>query len=215
MNVYLDESGDLGFSFDKPYRHGGSSRYLTTTILLVPKSLSHHPKRVVKAIYGKSGKRPDREIKATELSETSLATFISDVIKLRKRYPQIEIISITVNKQNVENHIRGDPNKLYNYMISLILPNKIKNMGRVTFIPDKRSIKVTSGNSLSDYLQIKLWFEYGSKVTIECTPLESHTSLNLLFTDWISHIIWQHYEDGETTLFNVLKPHIGLSSLFF
>lgn len=51
MNLYIDESGDLGFTFDKPYRIGGSSRYLTIAFLLVPKELSHLPKRVVKKLY--------------------------------------------------------------------------------------------------------------------------------------------------------------------
>ena len=41
MNLYLDESGDLGFTFDKPNRYGGSSRHLTIAILLTPKELSH------------------------------------------------------------------------------------------------------------------------------------------------------------------------------
>jgi hypothetical protein len=29
--IYLDESGDLGWSFDAPFRRDGSSRNLTTT----------------------------------------------------------------------------------------------------------------------------------------------------------------------------------------
>lgn len=37
MNVYFDESGDLGWSFDKPYGAGGSSRYLTIAFLIIPK----------------------------------------------------------------------------------------------------------------------------------------------------------------------------------
>ncbi|WMN84132.1 DUF3800 domain-containing protein [Vibrio parahaemolyticus] len=34
-NIYLDESGDLGWTFDSPYRRGGSSRYLTIASLIV------------------------------------------------------------------------------------------------------------------------------------------------------------------------------------
>ncbi|MEE8430337.1 MAG: hypothetical protein V3S16_03735 [Candidatus Desulfatibia sp.] len=49
MNLYIDESRDLGFTF-KP-RGKGSSRYLTIAFLLVPKELSHLPKRVVKKLY--------------------------------------------------------------------------------------------------------------------------------------------------------------------
>jgi len=38
MNVYVDESGDLGWEFAQPFRQGGSSRYLTIASLLVPKT---------------------------------------------------------------------------------------------------------------------------------------------------------------------------------
>jgi hypothetical protein len=215
MNVYLDESGDLGFSFDKPYRNGGSSRYLTITILLVPKAISHLPKRIVKDIYKKIGKKKNGEIKSTELTKENLILIANKTVHFLTKHPEIKIISITTNKQNVENHIRNDPNKLYNYMIGLILPPKIKNNARITFIPDKRSIKVESGNSLTDYLRIKLLFEYNSGTIIDSTPLESHTSLNLVYTDWLSHIIWKHFEDGETDVFSILRPMVELSHLFF
>jgi hypothetical protein len=41
MNLYLDESGDLGWTLDKPYQAGGSSRYLTIATLIIPKTISH------------------------------------------------------------------------------------------------------------------------------------------------------------------------------
>lgn len=131
------------------------------------------------------------------------------------KYPEIQIISITVNKCKVKDHIRNDANKLYNYMIGLILPQRIKDHKRITFIPDKRSIKVESGNSLIDYLKIKLWFEFNSEAYIEYTPLESHTALNLLYIDWISHIIWKSFEDSETDILDICRAKIELLRLFF
>jgi hypothetical protein len=35
MLIYLDESGELGWKFDAPYRKGGSSRYLTIASLVI------------------------------------------------------------------------------------------------------------------------------------------------------------------------------------
>ena len=34
--IYVDESGDLGWQFDQPFRAGGASRYLTVACLIVP-----------------------------------------------------------------------------------------------------------------------------------------------------------------------------------
>ena len=66
MNVYLDESGDLGFTFRR--RGKGSSRYLTIACLLIPKKLSHLPKRIVRDLYAECEKSPKYELKATDLA---------------------------------------------------------------------------------------------------------------------------------------------------
>lgn len=101
-------------------------------------------------------------------------------------------------------------------MIGLILIDFIKDFPLVTFIPDKRSIKVNSGNSLSDYLQIKLWFDIRSKTKINNRPKESRDESNLQFIDFISHIIWSKYEDQESSVaYKALAPYISEKHLFF
>ena len=215
MNVYVDESGDLGWKFDEPYRQGGSSRYLTIAFLLIPKNLSHLSKRIVKKFYSKRQRSTIKELKGSNLSKSEKVSFARRVVSLLMQNPEIEILAITVNKENVQPHIRLDPNKLYNYMISLVLLENIKQKPSVTFIPDKRSIKVKSGNSLVDYLQIKLWFDLNMSTTLINCPEESDRCLNLQFVDWISHIIWSKFEDKESETFNILRPRIKSASLFF
>ena len=215
MKVYLDESGVLGFNFRKPFRKGGSSRYLTIAFLLVPKDLSPVPKRIVKSLYRRKKRSPQNELKGGQLTVDEEVFFAGKTVKLLSKYPQVKVLAITVNKRKVKAHIRQDPNKLYNYMIGLILLDRIKRQSRVSFIPDERSIKVASGNSLSEYLQVKLWFELNSKTVLENMPQESHKNLNLQFIDWIVHIIWQRYEDNNMTAFNVLKNRLSLRNLFF
>jgi hypothetical protein len=215
MNVYVDESGDLGWTLDRPYRRGGSSRYLTITFLLVPPELSHLPKRTVKKLYSKRKKSAKSELKGSELKLAEKIYFANEVIKVLERNPEIEVLAITVRKENVQAHIREDPNKLYNYMISLVLLEKIKNRPVVNFIPDARSIKVKSANTLVDYLQTKLWFEFNSSTIIRNYPQESHKVVNLQFVDCISHIIWSRYEDNETRGFDILRRKVRPVPLFF
>jgi len=215
MNVYLDESGDLGFTFNNPYRKGGSSRYLTIAFLLAPQNLTHLPKRIVKGLYSRKKESTKIEIKGSELTLNDKAFFAKKVVKLLTRHPQIKVFAITVNKRRVRQHIRRDSNKLYNYMIGLALPDRIRRQPRITLIPDKRSIKVKSGNSLVDYLKIKLWFDLNSNTTVDYQPLESHTALNLLFVDWIANIVWNRYEDNETEAYNILQKRVKSTRLFF
>jgi len=215
MNIYVDESGDLGWKFDQPYQEGGSSRYLTITCLLVPKNLSQLPKRIVKDFYSKRKRSPRNELKGADLTETEKGNFANKLVELLTENPEIKILSITVNKENVQNHIRQDPNKLYNYMINLILLDNIKDKSKISFIPDKRTIKVESGNSLVDYLQTQLWLVLNVQTTIQNYPQESHTCSNLQFTDWVSHIIGSRFENHKFEAFNILKDKIILKTLFF
>ena len=87
MNVYLDESGDLGFTFDKPYRIGSSSRYLAIAFLLVPKELSHLPKRVVKKLY-KGRKHPtSKELKGPDLTSEDKMFLANRIAGLLTNHP--------------------------------------------------------------------------------------------------------------------------------
>lgn len=215
MNVYIDESGDLGWSFNRPYRHGGSSRYLTITFLLIPKELSSRPKRIVREMYRKRKQKREIELKGADLTPQEQIYFANKVIRLLDQYPDISISAITVKKVNVYPHIRTDENKLYNYMIKIALLEKIKIYPVVSMIRDKRSIKVESGRSLFDYLQTELWLALNVTTTLEDYPLESHNVLNLQFVDFLSHIIWSRYEDNESAPFNVLRAKVLLQGLYF
>ena len=100
-------------------------------------------------------------------------------------------------------------------MTSLVLLDKIKDKPNITFIPDKRSIKVQSGNSLVDYLQTRLMFELDSKTIIENKPQESHKVLNLQLVHFIANFIWKKYEDNHYPEYNILNRKVPLTHLFF
>ena len=130
-------------------------------------------------------------------------------------YKDIKISSITVRKENVMSHIRVDPNKLYNYMICLTILDDISKEDLVTLIPDHRIIKVQSGNSMGDYLQMELWFKKLAKTILKVQIVDSKNSLCLKFIDMVSNIIWSKYEDGITEHADILLPSIRNKELFF
>lgn len=215
MNVYLDESGDLGWKFDAPFRDGGSSRYLTIGIVVAPKRLSQKPKRIVRRLYKKLKQSTSNELKAAELSPDNREWCAKKIAALSSQEPEINYISITVRKENVQQHLREDPNKLYNYMIRLALVGHIARYPLVNFIPDKRTVKVASGNSLADYLQIYLWYEMNVQTKINCIPQESKNNLNLQFADYLTNFIWRKYELNDSKPFNILRTELDRKELFF
>jgi hypothetical protein len=213
MQVYLDESGDMGWSFSKPYRAGGSSRFLCLAIMFLPKADRKRPKRIIANMYKKYGWIAEK--KGSAASPAQKLEFALRAVEMLGNHKDIRIDCIVAKKENVQAHIRDDPNKLYNYMCRLVIAEYVKGELEFEFLPDKRSIKVKSGNSLSDYLQTVLWFDYSLTTRLINNPQESGKNYNLQFMDWMAHCVWSHFEDGETTVFDKLSPAIKVRQLFF
>ncbi|MDT8283813.1 MAG: DUF3800 domain-containing protein [Gammaproteobacteria bacterium] len=212
----MDESGDLGWKFNAPYRNGGSSRYLTIASLVTSPNKKHLPKRLIKKLYTKFKWPTNIEKKWADMSLPERVWFSRKANELQTKHSDdIQYLSITVKKENVQDHIKNDANKLYNYMIGLSLLNEMSKHGNVTFIPDPRSIKVESGNSLHDYLQTQLWFDLNVKTILETTPIDSATSRNVQFSDMLSGVIQGHFEDGNSQPWAELRTRISYKTLFF
>lgn len=215
VNIYLDESGDLGWSFDNPYKEGGSSRYLTIAFVICPNEKAITIKRFVKRIYKHFKHNPKVELKASDMGQDKKSYIAKQVKRLLECNSDIRIGAITVKKQNVLQHIREDSNKLYNYMLRLAVLGKISNAPEVHLIRDNRSIKVKYGSCLIDYLQTVLWFDMASETKIYDHPSDSKAVKNLIFIDWINNIIWGHYEFGKSEPYNILRGSITETRLFF
>jgi hypothetical protein len=203
-HIYLDESGDLGWVFDKPYRAGGSSRYLTIGFLICESGDSKYPKRLVKDMYSKYGWNTSKEKKATDLSDGQKEYIAAQTIRMLAAHPGMHLGAITVRKENVSAHIRIDGNKLYNYMIKLGTLHVIQTHATSKLVRDNRTVKVESGNSCIDYLQTTVWFEHNSMVLLSDFPTHSHMDDGIIFIDWITNIVWKHFEDGQSSAYNIL-----------
>lgn len=215
MNVYLDESGDLGWRLDKPYRHGGSSKFMTIAFVACPPEKKHLLRRIVVDVYRRTKCDPKTELKGSSLSIEDKCFFAEKVRKLVSMNPDIIIGAITVNKSKVLAHIRNDANKLYNYMIRLAVLPAIKREPIVNLIRDNKTVKVKSGNSLIDYLQTTIWFELGSPTKIIDIPSDSKKVKNLIFIDWMNNLIWGNYEDKNDAPYEILRNVITSRKLFF
>ena len=204
MQIYVSRNGDLGFSFDRPFRRGGSSRYLTITFLLVPKKLSHLPKRIVRKIFRKKKFGGDIDLKGARLTLSDKTFFAGKATDLLGRHPEIRVFCVTIDKETIKDHIRDNRGMIYNHINRLVLSERIRNESRVTFSPNKQSIKAKDWVCLADYLQSELWFELNSNTVIENSHREDIKSLNHRFIDWIGHIIWSKYEDNESEAYEIL-----------
>ncbi len=215
INVYLDESGDLGWKFAAPYRKGGSSRFMTIAFIICPSEKKHFLKRVVSKVYTRLEACPKTEIKGSSLALVDKEFVARQTLALLQKNPDIKIVYITVKKENVQQHIQSDTNLIYNYMMRLALLKEVDKYSVINLIRDNRSVKIKSGNTLINYLQTELYFSHGSSSKLVDIPSESKAVQNLVFIDWINNLIWSHYEDNNSSPYNILKANIYSNKLFF
>jgi len=70
---------------------------------------------------------------------------------------------------------------------------------------DSRTIKVASGNSLSEYLRIKLWYEMKSSVNVEFAYLDSRKCLGIQAADMVSNAVFRYYENKDSSGIKLLQ----------
>ena len=214
--IFLDESGDLGWSFGAPYRKGGSSRYLTIAAAVVSHEKRHLPGRVIKGIYQKYHWDPKIEKKWSGMEGKERIEFSKRSKAVVLEYSNdISLHAITVYKPRVQEHIRRDPNKLYNYMVKKLLLSKMAEFDTIDFLPDPRCWKVGSGNSLNDYLQTVLWMERGATTKLKTRLTDSASEKGVQFADMLSGVVQQHFEDKKSSVFEILKEHIKVKPFLF
>jgi hypothetical protein len=227
--IYFDESGNLGNTFKGPVKKQ-SCRYLTIAFLQIPENQKYKVTRIVRKVYwkeyqvkktqGYTGSFSDYrkiELKGGLISNSTREYLINRLIKLKVDLSKLRIYSITVDKQKVTiPNWEQNRNLLYNYMIGLAVPKMIDMKQDVEFHPDPRSIKIGSANSLFEYLEIKLRFEFGYLYDMKQVSISSDNCECLQMIDFICNIIWRSYERNENAIFNHFKPVLNdITELFF
>ncbi len=215
MYIYTDESGDLGWKFEPPYGQRGSSRYLTIFAACIPDEKCHHLERLVRNMYKASRWESGKERKWIDASEPSRLQFVRQAALLLAKHEDISYHAIVVYKPNVTAHLRSDPNKLYNFMLKLMLIDEMKAHDRVHFIPDNRSVKVESGNSLHDYLQTTLWYEAGVSTVLHTTSTDSKQCRGLQFADFMAGAIAARFEYARHQYLATPGLQVKLRKLYF
>ena len=166
-------------------------------------------------MYDKFGWNPKREKKWGQMGPLERSAYAVTIRDMCMRHPDIAVHAIVVKKENVLPHIRKDGNKLYNYMVKLALMNRMARHRRVTLVPDPRSIKVRSGNSMNDYLQTELWFAANADTELETCPVDSANCKGIQFADAVGGIVQASFEFNAAADFQAIERRIQLKRLFF
>jgi hypothetical protein len=209
MQIFLDESGDLGWSFDLPNGNGGSSRFITIAGVVVEEAELKHVKRYIADLYRKYNLTPKIEKKGCNFSDNDACYITTNLCKLIEKAPSFRMIAITARKENVLLNLRKDCNIFYNYMLSVLLPDTFKHINTANLVLDKRTIKVDHGNNFEAYIKTKCWGDLGMDIEISCQYDSSDKNEGIWMADWIANWIWRKYEFNQDSAYKVMKSMSG------
>ncbi|MGE0049222.1 MAG: DUF3800 domain-containing protein [Acidithiobacillus sp.] len=74
-HIYLDESGDLGWQFGRPFKRGGSSRYLVIAALVAPPDKDMVTERCIRGLHKARGWSSAKEKKWSAMTPTGRSAF--------------------------------------------------------------------------------------------------------------------------------------------
>jgi len=197
--VYLDESGDLGFS-------KGSSKYFVICFIAMDSKTNLMLERKIKTIKQKRKLRRSVEIKASDSSNSLRMNVLSEICTL-----PIKIYSITTNKQGVYENLRENTNILYNYITNLILIPYIEQekIDNIRIIADLRINRISKGMRFGNYLKYKIFYEKGPcNKKLDIKYLDSFSSNALQAVDYVAFAFFRKYERGQNKYYEILKERI-------
>ena len=200
--IYLDESGDLGFSFP------ASSAYLTIACVCTtnPRALKKAVRRLKQSLhYPRS-----MEFKATKDSAKVRQQLLSLVVSLG-----LIVREVSVYKPGVYDNLRREPNALYNYLAGFLVLSCLRELLQARLVVDRREVKVGAlPYQLDGYLQFRLAEDQLSK-RLEVMQEDSFVSPGVQLADAVAHAIWRFRERRDRSDYDIIQPAIRSQAVFF
>ncbi len=207
--VFLDESGDLGFNFDKP---GVTNNFIVT--LLLTKDV-RKLERTVKNVTRWVKRRHKKHIGCLHAYHEDPAT--------RKKLLQAmvdldcQVIVIRLNKHKVYTRLHDEKQVLYNYVTNILLDRLIERHAlgaekTIHLIAAKRETNKFLNVNFQDYLRRQVKGSHQLDLSVEiCAPGERK---GIQAVDMLSWAMFRKIEHGDNQYFSIVRKLIIETSLF-
>jgi|SRR3990172_948543 len=204
MILFLDESGDLGFS-------PGGTTYFIIGFLAVNEEIKF--RRVIRNIKKRNGLSGKVELKAYHSGDDLRFEVLNAIAA-----SDIEIHTVSVFKPRVYDHLQTDTNILYNYAAKWLLVPFLeeRQLSDVRIIVDLRITRLSSAMRFDDYIKAELWGERGIHTKLEVHHLDSMRSLGLQAVDFVTYALLRGRERSDWRFWNIIRPKaVRTKRLFF
>ncbi len=196
LKITIDESGTIG----KKERY-----FIITALIFHDNSSKKRIRNLVK--HTKSGfTSPEKraELKGSTMTTPQKQRFLNN-LSSRQDY---SVAYLVADKNHIEPKLYEQKNLTFNFLFGLLLKSFITRYDEeLDICVDNRTVKVTSLNSLMDYVKIEAYTKWGFKHTLNI-HLEDSKSDNLLqAVDVISNGIYGKYNYGVDLLYQLNEGH--------
>lgn len=202
MQIYIDESGNLGVD----------GRYFVIAAILPsnPKRVKNLVKNCCLHIGKETGTIPV-ELKGSDLSLPQRQNFINRLISK----DDFSCSYIVADKNHLLPKILEDKNVCFNYLASHLLKPILKGLSEdAQIIFDNHTVKVTSLNSLEDYIKIEAYTKWGFQHDLSIEFKDSKNYRNLQAVDVLSNTIYRKFDKNVNYPYDLLLPKFGYKVRF-
>lgn len=211
--LYLDESGDLGFNPDKK----GRSRFFTICILAVStttrnRALALAVRKAIKRLLNPKGRRK-RLVEELKGNATSLR--VKEYFFRQVTGVHFGVYALTLNKERLYPELKGQKERLYNYLARLILDQlPFENADdAVNLILDKRK-RAAHVREFNRYVQRQLEDRIPPNVRFRITHENSKDNPGLQAADLFSWGVFRKYERGDFTWYEVFRGKVRYDDVY-
>lgn len=207
MYIFLDESGDLGFSKK-------SSKWFLFTLVVTgePRKLEKVIQKARK-VLSKKHKRKYSELHAYHTDEITRKRILHSIAEL-----DILIVTTILNKEKVYVGLQEQKNYLYNYTANILLDrllntNLIDIKHELILVADRKDTKKNLQENFISYITSAM--KERRKGNFRMSLARSHDEKGLQAVDFISWAIFRKYERGDFDYYEIIKDKIVDERLLF
>ena len=195
MNIYLDESGDLGFD-------PNSSKHIVIALLITENP--YKIERCIKKIRQRKLKKKLKELPEIKFNKSNDHIREKTLECLSREH--IEIAYIVLNKKRVTPEKQNHKQNIYNFITGNLMCNlPYGNKTKIKLIVDKRiSNKVIRADFDRNVKQ-------RSGLQMDISHENSELNKCLQASDFIVGAIFRKYESGDSRFYDLIKDRIKIS----
>ncbi|GEM_PF-224839 len=201
INIFIDESGDLGFDFRKKK----TSRYFVMAMLYAEKK--EPVERMIKKFY--------RQFREMKINRSSVLHSYKETDETRRRVLKalnvlgVHIYGISIDKKTVPINYREDTHVLYGILVSKLLAEVIRSerfhdsRDAISLFLDRRGMNRSVTNEFINRLTKDVKDKFGISVLVKITSLTAEKGLQAV--DFASWAFYQKAEFNDESYLKLLE----------